>query len=526
MNLHLATGHIGKPGAGPFSLTGQPNAMGGREVGGLATSLAAHRSLTDESDRAEMMRLWGVERVPSKPGRTAVEMFEALGTGEIKAIWIACTNPAQSLPDLPSVRRALDRAELVVLQEAYRDTETAAFADVLLPATSWGEKEGTVTNSERRISRVRAAVGKPFEARHDWEIAVDFARRLEARLRPGATTLFAFDSPESLWNEHRETTRGRDLDITGLSWRLLDERGPQQWPFAEGEPEGRARLYADGVFPTASGKAKFFTGAWKPTAEKADAKFPLRLTTGRLRDQWHGMSRTGTLPALFGHAPEPRLGMHAADMDRRGIRDGDLVRVESRRGAIFVLAEATDELRSGQAWLPMHWGKRFLGGAASEGANTLTLPRLDPDSRQPEFKHAAVKVEPAALAWRLVAFAQVEADELARTLESLRALQDEVAFLSVVPAGRDRPGLLVRGAHAGAPPAGWLATIDALLGLDAEDAVRYDDPRRGASRRIRIAGGLLAAVRLSGDAAAVASGEWLREWLVGGSRWRVSAASC
>ena len=516
INLHLATGHIGKPGAGPFSLTGQPNAMGGREVGGLATSLAAHRSLASEADRAEMARLWGVDRVPSNPGKTAVEMFEALGAGTIKAIWIACTNPAQSLPDLRSVRKALDQAELVVVQEAYRDTETAAFADVLLPATTWGEKDGTVTNSERRISRVRAAVAKPHEARHDWEIAVDLARRLEAHLRPGRPTLFAFESAESLWNEHRETTRGRDLDITGLSWDLLDARGPQQWPYPEGAKEGTARLYADGVFPTASGKARFFTGAWKPTAEKADARYPLRLNTGRLRDQWHGMSRTGSVPELFGHAAEPRLAMHGADMARRGIVDGDLVRVESKRGAIFVLAEASDELRSGQAYLPMHWGKRFLGGAASEGVNTLTIARLDPDSRQPEFKHAAVKVEPAALAWRLAAFAEVPFERLVDTLERLRALQDRVAFHSVVPAGRERAAVLVRSAHAGAPPAQWLAELDAALALDAGDTIRYDDPRRAASRRMRIAADRLVAVRLSGEADALASGEWLRAWLLEG----------
>ena len=516
VNLNLATGHIGKPGAGPFSLTGQPNAMGGREVGGLATSLAAHRSLASEGDRAEMARLWGVDRVPDRPGKTAVEMFEAVGRGEIKAIWIACTNPAQSLPDLPSVRRALEKAELVVLQEAYRDTETAAFADVLLPATSWGEKDGTVTNSERRISRVRAAVPKPFEARHDWEIVVDFARRLEARLRPGLPSLFPFESAESLWNEHRETTRGRDLDITGLSYSLLDARGPQQWPFPEGAAAGATRLYADGIFATPTGKARFFTGAWKPTAEKADAKFPLRLTTGRLRDQWHGMSRTGNVPSLFGHVAEPRLGLHAADMARRGIRDGDLVRVESRRGVIFVLAEASDELRSGQAWLPMHWGRRFLGGAASEGTNTLTIPRLDPDSFQPEFKHAAVKVEPAALPWRLLAFAQVDEGELALVLEGIRALQSGVAFLSVVPSGRARAGLLVRGAHSSAPAAAWIAALDALLGLEVEEAIRYEDPRRSASRRIRVGNGRLAAARLSGDADALASGEWLREWHLAG----------
>jgi len=516
VNLHLATGQIGRPGAGPFSLTGQPNAMGGREVGGLATSLAAHRSLTSETDRAQMRHLWGVDRLPEAPGRTAVEMFRALETGEIKAIWIACTNPAQSLPDLPSVRRALGKAEFVVLQEAYADTETAPFADVLLPATTWGEKDGTVTNSERRISRVRAAVAKPFEARHDWEIAVDFARRLEARIRPGRRPLFDFDSAQALWMEHRETTRGRDLDIAGLSWPLLEALGPQQWPFPEGASAGRTRLYEDGRFPTASGKARFFTGNYRPTAEKADARYPIRLTTGRLRDQWHAMSRTGAVPELFGHVAEPRLAMAPGDLARRGLADGDLVRVESRRGHIFVIAEASEDLRSGQAWLPMHWGKRFLGGQSSEGTNTLTSPAFDPDSRQPELKHAAVKVEPAALAWRLVAFAQVDAGLLTQTLEALRAMQDAVAFLSVVPMGREKPGLLVRAAHGGAPEVGWIEALDARLGLAGEDAIRYDDARRAASRRLRVLDDRLVAVRLSGAADALASGEWLRGWMLEG----------
>jgi assimilatory nitrate reductase catalytic subunit len=513
VNLHLATGQIGKAGAGPFSLTGQPNAMGGREVGGLATALAAHRSLTSETDRAQMRHLWGVPSLPEAPGKTAVEMFRALESGEIKAIWIACTNPAQSLPDLPSVRRALGKAELVVLQEAYADTETAPFADVLLPATTWGEKDGTVTNSERRISRVRAAVAKPFEARHDWEIAVDFARRLEARIRPGRRLLFEFDSAQALWMEHRETTRGRDLDIAGLTWPLLEARGPQQWPFPEGAAQGRTRLYEDGRFPTPSGKARFFTGAYRPTAEKADARYPIRLTTGRLRDQWHAMSRTGTVPELFGHVPEPRLAMPGPDLARRGLADGDLVRVESKRGHLFVIAEACDDLRSGQAWLPMHWGKRFLGGRESAGTNTLTCPAFDPDSRQPELKHAAVKVEPAALSWRLVAFAQLDEAMLRERLEAVRALPDELDFLSVVPMGRERPGFLVRAANGGAPDPAWIGALDSLLGLCGEDTIRYDDASRAASRRLRVVDDRLAAVRLSGAADALASGDWLLGWL-------------
>ena len=523
IDLHLATGQIARPGAGPFSLTGQPNAMGGREVGGLATSLAAHRDLANPQHRAEMEKLWGVDRVASKPGLTAVELFDAAKRGEVKIVWIACTNPAQSMPDLANVRAAFDAAELVVLQEAYANTETAAFADVLLPATSWGEKDGTVTNSERRISRVRPAVPKPFEARHDWEIVCEFGRKLGPRLRGGdrhpreggdpICDLFAFTTPEQIWNEHRETTRGRDLDITGLSYAILDERGPQQWPFPEGAAEGKARLYEDGVFHTPSGRARFFAERYRGVAEPVDARFPLRLTTGRLRDHWHGLSRTGTVAALFGHVAEPRLGMNANDMARRGIHEGDLVRVQSRRGALHVMAESDASLRSGQVYLPMHWGKRFLGGTASAGTNTVTLSTFDPISRQPELKHAAVKVSAVDLPWRLVAFAECDA---LRVLDALQALQEPVTFASAVLIGRDRPGILLRAAHDEAPSAAWLATLDSLLDLDAQDVMRYEDARRGQSRRIRITGDRLLGVRLSGAAAAITSGEWLRDWLVGG----------
>ena len=516
INLHLATGQIGKAGAGPFSLTGQPNAMGGREVGGLATMLAAHRDIDNAEHRAEMEQLWGVEKISPDPGMTAVEMFDAVKRGEVKAIWIACTNPAQSLPDLPQVRAALEKAELVVLQEAYANTETAAFADVLLPATGWGEKSGTVTNSERRISRVRSATPRPFEARHDWEIVRDFAQRLETKLRPGKPTLFPYATPESIWNEHRETTRGRDLDITGLSYALLESNGPQQWPFPEGATQGTARLYEDGVFHTPSGRARFYDAQYKPVAEAVDARFPFRLTTGRMRDHWHGMSRTGTVASLFGHAPEPRLGMNPGDMARRNFKDGSLVRVDSRRGALHVIVEGDESVRSGQAYLPMHWGKRFLGGKGSDGINTITMPAFDPISRQPELKHAAIKVSAVDLPWRMVAFAELEPDQVTATLDKLQHLQNDFAFASAVLIGRDRPGVLLRAANDAPPAPEWFAAFDMLMGLESDETLSYDDARRNSSRRIRVVDDRLLAVRLAGEEDAIASGEWLKDWLVGG----------
>ncbi len=390
INLHLATGQIGRPGAGPFSLTGQPNAMGGREVGGMANLLSAHRDLSNPDHRAEVASLWGVDAVPAKPGKTAVELFEAIRSGEIKAVWIACTNPAQSMPDVNLVRSALQTAELVVVQEAYRHTDTTAFADVLLPASSWGEKEGTVTNSERRITHVNPAVSPPGEARSDWAIVVDFAHRLEARLRPGQPTLFPYTSVEQVFDEHKHSTAGRDLDITGLSYALLDQAGPQQWPLPAGAPQGQARLYGDGQFATADGRARFIAAPYLPVAEAADARFPLRLTTGRLRDQWHGMSRTGQVARLFNHVEEPQLLLNPADMARRQLQSGDIVRIKSRRGGLVLRVAASEDIRVGQAFLPMHWGSQFMAGS---GINALTLSSFDPVSKQPELKHTAIQVE-------------------------------------------------------------------------------------------------------------------------------------
>jgi len=333
INLHLATGQIGKLGAGPFSLTGQPNAMGGREVGGMANLLSAHRDLANPEHRAEVAKFWGVESVPATPGKTAIEMFDAVKDGSIKAIWIACTNPAHSMPDVNNVIAALQNAELVVVQDAYNNIDTNQYADVLLPASTWGEKEGSVTNTERRITRVNPAVSTPAEARHDWAIMVDFAQRLEKRLAKNSN-LFPYTTTEEIFNEHRETTRGRDLDITGLSYSLLNEQGPQQWPFKTGDTTGAARLYTDGVFQKPDGKAQFVNTIYKGTADKTDARHPLHLLTGRLRDQWHGMSRTGTVAQLFNHAEEPVIQMSADDMMRRSIKNGDIVKVSNKRGSL------------------------------------------------------------------------------------------------------------------------------------------------------------------------------------------------
>ncbi len=506
INLHLATRQIGKPGAGPFSLTGQPNAMGGREVGGLANLLSAHRELSNPEHRAEVAALWGVNEVPATPGKTAIEMFEAVRQGEIKVLWIACTNPAQSLPEQALVREALQKAELVIVQEAYATTATAAYADVLLPATSWGEKEGTVTNSERRITRVNAVISKPGDAKHDWEIVISIARRIEALLGR-ASTLFSYTSPEQIWNEHRASTRGRDLDITGLSYALLEQQGPQQWPYPEGASAGTPRLYEDGHFPTPTGRARFVNTRYQPVADKVDARYPFRLNTGRLRDQWHGMSRTGTVAQLFAHAPEPVVLMAAEDMQRRLLMESDLVEVKSRRGSQILPVQASDELRSGQVFIPMHWGDEYLSGRGSHGINGLTSPALDPVSRQPELKHAAVAIKKAELPWRFVAFGWLPADQALTLQASLRTTMSSFAYASVTLFGRDQVGVLFRAANEAVVD---VSTIEQQFGLNGADVLRYADARRGMSRCMRIIDGKLDAVSLAGD---VAAERWLRAFL-------------
>jgi assimilatory nitrate reductase catalytic subunit len=506
INLHLATGQIGRPGAGPFSLTGQPNAMGGRETGSLSNLLPGHRDAANPEHRADVAAYWGVDQLPENPGLTAIELFDQVGRGKIKALWIACTNPAQSLPDQTAVRAALETCPFVVLQEAFRTTETAGFADLLLPAASWGEKEGTVTNSERRISHVRRAIVAPGSARPDWAITVDFAQRLEKHLRPESSSLFAFETPAQVFDEYKLLTRGRDLDLSGVSHALIDQLGPQQWPFPTGARQGTARLYLDGIFPTASGRAQFVADPYRAAKEQRDARFPLTLITGRLRDQWHGMSRTGTAAQLFGHVSEAVLSLHPDELRRHRLQPGDLISLKSRRGAVIVPVSSDDSVRPGQAFLPMHFGDRFLKG----GVNTLTLAAFDPLSKQPELKHSGVRLEPVHLPWHL--FALIEGD-IPQHFESLRTLCEAFSYASLSLAGRERPALLIRAASAFAPDPKLLRDIDECLGLLDGPVLAYDDPRRSIGKRVRIENGRITAIRLAGETLAQ---HWLQSlWLEG-----------
>jgi assimilatory nitrate reductase catalytic subunit len=480
--------------------------MGGRETGSLSNLLPGHRDAANPEHRADVAAYWGVDQLPENPGLTAIELFDQVGRGKIKALWIACTNPAQSLPDQTAVRAALETCPFVVLQEAFRTTETAGFADLLLPAASWGEKEGTVTNSERRISHVRRAIVAPGSARPDWAITVDFAQRLEKHLRPESPSLFAFETPAQVFDEYKLLTRGRDLDLSGISHALIDQLGPQQWPFPTGARQGTARLYLDGIFPTASGRAQFVADPYRAAKEQRDARFPLTLITGRLRDQWHGMSRTGTAAQLFGHVSEAVLSLHPDELRRHRLQPGDLISLKSRRGAVIVPVSSDDSVRPGQAFLPMHFGDRFLKG----GVNTLTLAAFDPLSKQPELKHSGVRLEPVHLPWHL--FALIEGD-IPQHFESLRTLCEAFSYASLSLAGRERPALLIRAASAFAPDPKLLRDIDECLGLLDGPVLAYDDPRRSIGKRVRIENGRITAIRLAGETLAQ---HWLQSlWLEG-----------
>lgn len=479
-----------------------------------------------------MARFWGVPFVPHRPGKPAVELFRALKTGEIKAVWIACANPAHSLPNQAEVRAALRQAQFVVLQENFLDTDTAEFADLLLPATGWSEKDGTVTNSERRISRVCSAVAKPGETRHDWEIAVDFARRLGVQLgspgQPLGASLFPYETPEAIFNEHRASTRGRDLDITGLSYALLETLGPQQWPYPEGASCGRQRLYEDGIYPTENGRARFVLAVHRPLADVPDALRPISLISGRSRDQWHGMSRTGTVPRLFNAEDEPLLRMHSCDMRHRNLEEGDLVRVLNGRGSLVLPIASGGGVLRGRAWLPMHWGNRFMNGA---GANALTSSAVDPYSFQPELKHAAVAIEPARLPWPLVLIRRCEAGSLdaATLLTIARRLLPEFEYASVAFNGRRASLLIFRAASASPLTEARLNEMDALFGLDGDEgSTCYADPRRSISKRVVTRGGQIIGVRLAGE---VQAQGWIKEAIAEGAadaalaRWAVAPTS-
>lgn len=386
INLNLITGQIGKPGSGPFSLTGQPNAMGGREVGGLANLLPAHRDLANESHRNEVERFWQIPlgSIQAKPGLTATEMFEALNSGKLKAIWILCTNPLISLPDVRIAEEGLKKAKFVVVQDITGKAETLRYADVVLPAAAWTEKEGTMTNGGRYISHLDKIIDAPGEALADAAILCRFAQKMGFKG-------FDYENSSSIFAEHAALTKGTNIDISGLNYELLKEKRSVQWPYTkEINHFGTPRLFTDKKFYTPSQKANIHSFDDANQSEAPGETHPLILTTGRIRDQWHTMSKTGKVNKLKQHISESFLEINPADAARRNIRENDLVEVFNARGEVRVKARFSEDIKKGVVFLPMHWGKVL--NSDLNRANNLTKNLVDPKSKEPDFKFSAVQV--------------------------------------------------------------------------------------------------------------------------------------
>lgn len=396
INCHLITGRVGKEGAGPFSITGQPNAMGGREVGGLSNMLAAHMDF-DQADRVQ--RFWETDNIATGPGLKAVDLFERIESGEVKAVWIMATNPVVSLPNADQVKRALEKAELVVVSDVLASTDTVNFAHVKLPALGWGEKDGTVTNSERRISRQRKAMPAPGEAKADWWMICEVAKRMGYKG-------FGFETVAAVFDEHArlsgfENDGQRDFDISGLAGLELNEYEqlvPVQWPVPQGNdsPQGTARLFTEGRFFTPSGKARVIPIPPRTPANGADSQYPFVLNTGRIRDQWHTMTRTGKSARLSAHIMEPFAQLHPFDAERLGIEDDAIVKIESRWGTAYARAMTSEQQRPGNVFVPIHWNEQ---NASKARIDAVVNPVVDPISGEPEFKHTPVSVGAETFSW-------------------------------------------------------------------------------------------------------------------------------
>ncbi|MGR8935615.1 MAG: molybdopterin-dependent oxidoreductase [Gammaproteobacteria bacterium] len=396
INCHLATGRIGKPGCGPFSITGQPNAMGGREVGGLANMLAAHMDF-DPLHTDRVRRFWQSPTIAAKPGLKAVELFQAVAAGKIKALWIMATNPAVSMPDANAVRRALAACEFLVVSDCVQNTDTTQLADVLLPAAAWGEKDGTVTNSERCISRQRAFLSLPGEAQPDWWLICRVAQRM------GFEHAFDYHSAADIFREHAalsgfENRGERDFNIAALQ-DLHDEEyrqlSPLQWPLS-GARQGSQRLFENSRFYTPNGKARFLTVMPRPPVNAPDDAYPFILNTGRVRDQWHTMTRTGQAWRLTAHMPEPFVAAHPHDACRLGLAEGSIVQVQSRWGDMLARLRCCDDQAPGQLFAAMHWNDCY---AANACVGRVVNPAVDPLSGQPESKQTPVKLQAFPARW-------------------------------------------------------------------------------------------------------------------------------
>lgn len=403
INCHLLTGRIGKAGAGPFSFTGQPNAMGGREVGGLANQLAAHRDVDNPEHQQQVKQFWQSPTIANKQGLKAVDLFEAMHAGKIKAVWIMATNPAVSLPDSKFVKEALSRCECVIVSDCVASNDTLDYAHIRLPALTWGERDGTVTNSDRTISRQRPFMASPGEAKQDWEIICSVAKKM------GYATAFSFQNAAGIFREHaalswygNDGTHCFDLGaLTMLSPEDYDELPPIQWPIKKTCKNSKSwystkRLFSDGKFFTDSGHAKFIPIYARTPISSLSEDYPLILNTGRVRDHWHTMTRTGISQQLSGHRQEAYAEIHPVDAAFRGIIEGELVNIDNELGSICVRAQISYNQQVGSIFVPIHWSNDF--------ANTALVSELipgitDPISGQPESKHTPVQMSAYPASW-------------------------------------------------------------------------------------------------------------------------------
>jgi assimilatory nitrate reductase catalytic subunit len=521
INCHLATGRIGRPGMGPFSITGQPNAMGGREVGGLANQLAAHLRFGHPAEHDALRRFWQAPRLAERPGLQAVQLFDAVADGRVKALWIVATNPADSLPRADRVRDALAACPFVVVSDCW-PTDTTRYAHVVLPAAGWGEKDGTVTSSERRISRQRRFRAAPGDARPDWWMFAEVARRM------GFVDAFAWDGPAAIFREHAalsgfENLGTRAFDITALAEgddAAYDRMAPRRWPLpvTAGRdamaPEG-GRLFGAGGFSTPDRRARFVP---TPCLDLAGVGArPFLLNTGRVRDQWHTMTRTGRVPRLMAHAPEPTVALNPADAALLGLTPGDLARIETDVGASTLRVAVTTAQRPGEIFVPMHWTDAFTSGGPIGRAVTA---RLDPHSGQPELKATPASIRRVTACFHGLL--------LRRHGGALPALSDW-AFCHWVRVPLANGQLYhLTGTQEPLENTALERFADALLGTlpDNVEFVEMADPSRGVLRRAAVVDGLLAAcLVLARDKDSLPRPEAIAPMLGAavpdGARWRV-----
>jgi len=493
LNCHLATGRVGKPGSSPFSVTGQPNAMGGREVGGLANQLAAHMNPNDAIDVDRVRRFWKSDVLEPGEGHKAIDMFRAIESGEIKAVWIMATNPAVSLPDADRVRLALSRCPLVIVSDTVKDTDTLRHADIKLPAAGWAEKSGTVTNSERRISRQRPFRKAQGSAKPDWWIMSEVAKAM------GYTKAFKYKDPSDIFAEHaalsefeNDGLRAFDIGIWHKARKsAYDNMAPFQWPASrKHQPaHGATRLYGDGIFTTSSGRAKMLGLSHRGPQSKTSRDYPLIANSGRYRDQWHTMTRTGTAARLSAHRPEPLLEIHPDDAGLYNLTDGGIAWIKSQNGTALMRVAVTDAQMPGQVFIPMHWSDSF---SAAGGIGRLLPPNVDPHSGQPESKHIPIAVEPFVANWQGLLFSSTPLD--------LSGLPYWVSATGV--------GSMVY-EIAGNTPMIFKSLLPIATNKDDEQIIEYSDAKKGVHRVARLEGDRITGALFVGPERPALGREWV-----------------